>query len=323
MMLLTPQPGQRVAVVTGGWSRERDRSLATAKAVMRVLDVLGIPATSFDLADGLAALPGIGGFDAAFLAVSGRGAEDGQLQGVLETLGIPYTGSGVLASALGTHKLAAKAILRATGVLSPADCTVSTTATAREEAAEILDSFGLPLIVKEISAGGSGLLLARDEDELVHAIEASDGAPLMVEEYIPGTPAVVGVLDAVDGPAALSPLEVETPTGRYTHESKQLPGQITYHCPPRWSKTTREEVQEAAKVAHTALGCRGYSRHDFVIDRYGTAFWLGVSTLPDLTQRGDIARMAAADGITYPDLITHILASASIDRPTTTTRSAA
>ncbi|MFE6977145.1 hypothetical protein [Streptomyces sp. NPDC057682] len=317
MILLTPQPGQRVAVVTGGSSRERDSSLATGTAVMRVLDVLGIPATAFDLADGRAALPGIGGFDVAFLAVAGRGAEDGQLQGFLETLGIPYTGSGVLSSALGTNKVAAKTILRSAGIRSPEDCPVSTTATAREEAAELLGSFSLPVIVKEISAGGSGLLLARDADELVHAIGASSGTPLMVEEYIPGTPAVVGVLDGVEGPAALSPLEVVTPTGRYTHEAKQVPSQITYHCPSRWPKTTVHELQAAAEMAHTALDCRGYSRHDFVVDMSGEVLWLGVSTLPDLTQRGDIARMAAADGIAYPDLITHILASASVDRPTT------
>lgn len=156
MKLLTSRLDQHVAVVTGGWSEERDRSVASAMAVLGALQDLGISYKLIDLEEDRETLAvDLGGCDVAFLAIAGQGAEDGRLQGFLETLGIPYTGSGVLASALGMNKVVAKDIVRNTLVRTAEDCQISRAEAPAEEAAAIMNSFTFPVIVKPLSEGGS------------------------------------------------------------------------------------------------------------------------------------------------------------------------
>ncbi|MFF8432836.1 D-alanine--D-alanine ligase family protein [Streptomyces bacillaris] len=326
MNLLNVPSNQKVAVVTGGWSRERDRSLASAEAVLGALDELGLKAKTVDLeADRATLATDLGGADVALLAIAGQGAEDGVLQGFLETLGIPYTGSGVLTSALGMNKIAAKETVRPFILYMAPDCKFNPSAPVQPQVDIVEEEMPYPVIVKPLSEGGSiGVALARNRDELTAAISASDSAELMVEGYVKGVSVSVGVLDGTEGPVALSPLETEALGGSiYSSEAKQVPGQAQYHCPARLSETALNALRRVSLTAHRALGCSGFSLHDFVVDEHDHPYWLEVNTLPGLTRNGSLARMAEADGISYPQLIAHILAGASVRRPATSTRSAA
>ncbi|MFB8025996.1 MULTISPECIES: D-alanine--D-alanine ligase [unclassified Streptomyces] len=306
----------QVAVVTGGWSQERDRSLASSKAVLEALAELGIRTKTIDLeVDRETLATDLGGSDVAMLAIAGQGAEDGALQGLLETLGIPYTGSGVLASALGMNKVAAKKIISWTGVHTARDYQIAPNAPVDQVAGQIETEIGYPLIIKPLSEGGSiGLALVRERGELTAALTAGAATDLMAEQYVDGRSVSVGVLEGEEGPVALSPLETEAPGGLYDYEAKRIPGQALYHCPARLPDTVLQSLRRAAVTAHKALGCSGYSRHDFVMQDDVKPFWLEVNTLPGLTRVGNLARMADADGISYTQLIAHILSTASVRR---------
>ncbi|MFG2408774.1 D-alanine--D-alanine ligase [Streptomyces brevispora] len=325
MKILTSRPDQHVAVVTGGWSQERDRSLASATAVMGALQDLGFPYKLIDLEEDRETLAAdLGGCDVAFLAIAGQGAEDGQLQGYLETLGIPYTGSGVLASSLGMHKITAKEVV-GKAVFTALDYKISSAESVEHEVTIVEEEFNYPVIVKPLSEGGSiGLALAGSRAELTAALAAGVGTgELMVEQYVKGMSVSVGVLDGAEGPVALSPLETEAPGGIYSYEAKRVAGQTEYHCPARLPELALRDLQRSAVKAHEVLGCSGYSRHDFVVTPARDLYWLEVNTLPGLTRVGNLARMAEADGISYTQLISHILATARVGRPAVTLGSAA
>ncbi|MFF3257801.1 hypothetical protein ACFYWO_01340 [Streptomyces sp. NPDC002932] len=310
--------------MTDGGSQERDRSLASATAVMGALQDLGHSYTLIDLtADWETMAVVLGGCDVAFLAIAG-GTQGGRLQGFLEAVGIPYTGSGVLASALGMNRMAARTIVRESILLTPRDYEVRSGERAADEAAIIADLFTGPVIVKQLAGGGSTCpALASTQGEVCDAITASTGAELMVEEYIKGVSVSVGVLDGAQGPAALSPLETEAPDELSTHEVTHTVGPAHYHCPARLPEDTLQSLRMLAELAHKGIRCSGYSQHHYVVDQAGAAHWLKVNTLPGLTRTGDMARMADADGISYTQLISHILATASAGLPAATMRSAA
>ncbi|MFF3556245.1 D-alanine--D-alanine ligase [Streptomyces tsukubensis] len=307
-----------LAVITGGWSKERDRSLLSGNTVAETLTRIGIEHRMFDLADDPHTLiAGLKNSEMALLAIAGRGAEDGRLQGLLETSGVRYTGSGVFASAVGMNKTAAKELVSAQGVITPAGTPVLRGQDPGYQAEAIADGFGLPVIVKPVSEGGSvGLALARTTAELADALRAQAGAgAAMVEEYIEGRPVSVGVLEKPDGELhVLPPLETATADGIYSAAAKHQPDLTTYHCPARVSQTVRQELGDAARRAHRALHCRGYSRHDFVVSDADLPVWLEVNTLPGLSRQGNLARMAQADGFSYEQLLAHIVRTARADR---------
>jgi D-alanine-D-alanine ligase len=310
-----PQP---VAVITGGWANERDRSLLSGREVADTLTSLGLAPRVIDLEDDREILvERLHGVGLAFLAIAGRGAEDGRLQGLLETLGVPYTGSGVLASAVGMNKLAAKTIVTSAGVRVPEGCRVDHEAKVETEAARIRERLGLPVILKPVSEGGSiGLRTARTQNNVVDAILSGAGEDLMAEVYHPGRSVSVGVLVDMETDTArvLPPLEAETPDGVYSFAAKRGGADCTYYCPARVEPDTMRALQLQAVTAHRALRCHSYSRHDFIVTDSGEALWLEVNTLPGLTRTGNLARMADVAGIAYEDLIAHILRGACIDR---------
>jgi len=247
------------------------------------------------------------GASCAFLAIAGTGAEDGLLQGVLDTLGVPYTGSGVLASAVGMHKPTAKALVSAEGVpvaegeaIAPGD--VRTAAVAG-------DDLGWPVIVKPVSEGGSvGMAIAADARELA-AITSTAANELLVERLYPGQAVTVGVLEGSDGKLmVLPPLEARTPTtGFYSYEARRDPALHSYVCPADVPQQTRELLASFAEVVHEALGCSTYSRSEFMVSSDGAIVWLEVNTLPGLSPTGNMATMAAAAGIDYDQLVALIL----------------
>ncbi|MGW4757520.1 D-alanine--D-alanine ligase family protein [Streptomyces chartreusis] len=259
---------QPIAVITGGWSQERDRSLLSGRSVADALTGLGLKSTVLDLGapkgDLLAELADA---EIAFLAIAGRGAEDGRLQGLLESLGIPFTGSGVLASALGMHKPHAKQVAAAAGVRVPESVLVKAGAGPQSETARITSALGLPLIVKPVAEGGSiGVELAASKQALTAVLKSGSG-PLMAETFIAGRPVSVGVLEGRRGDLHILPaLEASTSERIYSYAAKRGSAACDYHCPARLSETILEDLRYQAGAAHQALGCWTYSRHDFVID---------------------------------------------------------
>ncbi|MER5972326.1 hypothetical protein ABT112_21730 [Streptomyces sp. NPDC002055] len=308
-----------VAVISGGWSKERDRALLSGHAVMDSLARQGVKTRWIDLKNRETLLSDLAGIGLAVLAIAGRGAEDGRLQGLLETLGIDYTGSGVLASAAGMHKVIAKTIVRAAGVQAPASTVIEPTRGAAFEADRIERLLGLPVIIKPISEGGSiGLHTAHTAHDLLQAIRAAPPGHVMAERFHPGRPVSIGILQAPSGaPHVLPALEAELPDAPdevYSYEAKRGQTTCRYHCPANLSADLEQALHRQALTAHQALGCHAYSRHDFIVADHGEVLWLEVNTLPGLSETGNLARMAAARELGYDQLIAHVVRSARTDR---------
>ncbi|UED86311.1 D-alanine--D-alanine ligase family protein [Streptomyces profundus] len=301
-----PGPG-RIAVISGGTSSERERSLLSGRTAHQSLSRQGYHTTLLDAANEdfthqlLATQP-----DVALLAIAGQRAEDGKLQGLLELLHIPYTGSGVTASAIGMHKPLAKTLIAAAGI--PTLPTIDLTSA-------IADVLPWPVMLKPRSEGGSiGITLCRNAHQLdaaLHTINPADG--WFAEPFATGTPVTCGILEINGKPTALPPLET-LPTGPgvefYDYTTKRTPGSYQYRCPATLTPATTETITTAALTAHHAIGCTGYSRSDFVVPPQGPPLWLEINTLPGLSHNGNLATMAAATGIDYDHLIRLILTTA-------------
>ncbi|GGT04462.1 D-alanine--D-alanine ligase [Planobispora rosea] len=316
-------PGQgRIGVLTGGRSRERARSLLSGTTALAALQRAGLSAVLIDTS-GPDLLERLGEIDVAFLAIAGQYAEDGKLQGLLEHLSIPYTGSGVLASALAMHKTAAKTMVAAHGVSVLPSRVIDDQAPAEVVAKDLADAIELPVIIKPISEGGSiDMRLSRSEDDLAAAVAElrTGGQALFAERFWPGPSITAAVLEDGEQLRVLPLLETR-PKGSdfYDYITKNDPAAFTNHCPAVLPAATEALVREHAQAAHRALGCAGYSRSDFVVDA-GLAgdgagdgprvWWLETNTLPGLSHAGNMATMAAADGIGYDALIAFILSTA-------------
>ncbi|WP_433259480.1 D-alanine--D-alanine ligase family protein (plasmid) [Streptosporangium sp. CA-135522] len=308
-------PGQgRIGVLTGGRSRERARSLLSGNTAHASLLRQGLSAVLIDTAE-----PGLAGklavLDVAFLAIAGQYAEDGKLQGLLEHLGLPYTGSGVLASALAMHKTAAKAMVAAHGVSVLPGRVIDGERPADVVAKDLADAIELPIIIKPVSEGGSiDMRLGRTEDDLAVAVAElrAGGQALFAERFWPGHSVTAGVLDDGAQLRVLPLLETRPKGGGfYDYPTKNDPAAFTNHCPTVLPPQTEALIRQQAQAAHRALGCSGYSRSDFVVDAAGEqVWWLETNTLPGLSATGNLATMAAADGLGYDALIAFILSTA-------------
>ncbi|MEV1005141.1 D-alanine--D-alanine ligase [Nonomuraea sp. NPDC050202] len=320
-------PGQgRIGVLTGGRSRERARSLLSGNTALAALQRLGLSAVLIDTREP-DLLDQLREIDVALLAIAGQYGEDGKLQGLLEHLAIPYTGSGVLASALAMHKTAAKTMVAAHGVSVLPGRVIDGETPAEVVAKDLAKALSLPVIIKPVSEGGSiDMRLARAEHDLADAVEElrQGGQALFAERFWPGHPVTAGVLDDGEQLRVLPLLETQPKGGDfYDYATKNNPAAFSNHCPAILPPATEALVREYAQAAHRALGCSGYSRSDFVVGAGlpgggagdGVAggpqvWWLETNTLPGLSATGNMATMAAADGIGYDALITFILSTA-------------
>jgi D-alanine-D-alanine ligase len=305
-----PPPDALIGVLTGGRSRERDRSLLSGHTAAAALTALGYQVRIIDTADP-SFRRAVQQVDVAFLAIAGRWAEDGKLQGYLDTTGVPYTGSGVLASALAMHKPAAKIIVHAAGVPVLPHHRIDPTADAEVEARQILSRLGAPVIVKPESEGGSiDIAVAHDPAELAQLLTALRGPdqPLFAEPFVRGQAVTVGVLETAGELVSLPVLATSASDGEfYDYAAKRDSTRHSYQCPADLPPETAAACAHAARHAHRALGCSGYSRSDLVIDHNGQVFWLETNTLPGLSHAGNLATMAGAAGITYDQLVARIL----------------
>lgn len=303
-------PGRGViGILTGGISNERKQSLKSGSAVTESLRRQGYQVRIFDTAEP-AFREGVRETDVAFLAIAGQYAEDGKLQGFLETLGIPYTGSGVLASALAMNKPAAKVMVRASGVPIFDDIRIDPCEDPETAAQEIVSRLGLPVILKPESEGSSiGTEIGRSEFEIAEMLKTHrrQGTRVFAEPFENAKIITVGVLELENGPMALIPLEIRTSREFFDFSAKQQADLRSFHCPAELPSEQLQALTNFSLRAHVALGCSGYSRSDFVVSKDGGIRWLELNTLPSLMQTATLARMAASIGISYDAMIRLIL----------------
>jgi len=310
-----PLPTGLIAVVTGGRSSERERSLLSGGTALASLKRQGADTVLLDAGDD--DFPErIQDADIALLAIAGQWAEDGKLQGCLDTLGVPYTGSGVTASALGMVKPLAKVVVAAAGVPVLPDVLIPAGADAATTAKSIGERLALPVILKPSSEGGSiGMRVCHDTPELEDALSEIDpqGA-WFVEPFVTGTPVTAAVLERDGVPVVLPVLEtIPTQAEFYDYASKRVDEGHEYRCPSMLPGPVITQITDAALTTHRALRCSGYSRSDFIVTPQGRVVWLEVNTLPGLSEQGNLATMARAGGIGYDHLIRLILAAARRD----------
>jgi D-alanine-D-alanine ligase len=301
--------GSKVAVLYGGLSSEREVSLKTGKACADALAAKGYDVTLVDVDQDLAAKLRAAGIQVAFNALHGRWGEDGCVQGLLESMAIPYTGSGVLASAIGMDKVVSKTVFRALG-LAVADYKVF----PRERAAAISLAdlpFGLPCVVKPAGEGSSvGVSLVKDAAALRKACTdaAAYKGDVIVERYVKGKEVQVAVLDG----KALGVIEVVPANEFYDYAAKYTAGTTQYFYPARIPPEHDRLLREKGEVAHAGLGCAGVTRTDFILTADGTAYILEVNTLPGMTATSLVPKIAKGNGISFEDLCERLLDGAAL-----------
>ena len=306
----------RVALLCGGKSAEREVSLNSGAEVLAHLDQGRFTAASYDPATDIPRLAEdaqAGRLDVAFLALHGPLGEDGTVQGLMELLGLPYTGSGLLASALAMDKEAAKTVFRGAGLPVAPDMVVT-----RAEASGEIDlarmafhTLGSPLVVKPVRLGSSvGLSIVRHEEELTAALTRvfDLGGAALLEKYLPGPEFTCGVVGSAPNLTALPIIEIIPAPGHafFDYSAKYEPGQSEEICPARVSPEITSEVQRLAANAHRALGCRTLSRSDFIFSE-GQAHLLETNTLPGLTSGSLVPKMARAFGLTFTAFLSYLL----------------
>ena len=307
----------RVAVLMGGDSAERDISLMSGQGVLQALLSKGVQAQAFDPStQDLSDLRGLG-ITHVFIALHGRHGEDGTVQGALELLGIPYTGSGVMASAIAMDKVMTKRLWRSHGLDTPASVCLSPTEQSAARIAAIPAELGLPLIVKPPREGSSiGVTkVCQASDMAAAAALATRYDPeLLCEAFIDGDEITCPVLGEGADAVALPIVRIAAPQGDYDYQNKYFTDTVKYHCPSGLPAAEEEAIQQQVLAAYRSLGCRGWGRADLMIrasDR--KAFLLEMNTSPGMTSHSLVPMSARAAGISYEDLCLRLIASASLD----------
>jgi D-alanine-D-alanine ligase len=301
--------GKKVAVLYGGRSTEREVSLNSGKGCAEALRARGHDAFLLDVDLEVAARLREARAEVAFIALHGRWGEDGAIQGLLESMGIPYTGSGVLASALGMDKILSKLLFREHGLAVIEHRVFPPQQAGRVTASEL--PFGLPVVVKPAGEGSSvGVHLVRDAAALEDACldAARFKGDVMVEPFVKGVEVNVAVLDG----KALGAIEIVPSHELYDYESKYLPGGSKHYYPARLPDPQYRSVCAAAEKAHQVLGCSGITRSDFIVTPDGTAYILEVNTLPGMTSTSLVPEIAAGNGISFAELCERLLETASL-----------
>lgn len=304
-------PG-RVAVLYGGLSAEREISILSGTGVLRALRARGVDAHGVDLAtDDFDPLTK-GRFDRAFIALHGRFGEDGAIQGALEWMGIPYTGSGVMASAVAMDKVFTKHIWESLGLPTPRYLVLDRTSALQE----VPDTLGLPLIIKpphEGSTLGVSKVEGYSDVSPAYALAAEFDETVMAEEFIVGRELTVSILGTGVRARALPIIEIVAPAGNYDYENKYFTDATRYLCPAPLDENVAKDIQELAVRAFNAIGCEGWGRVDVMLRHSdGRPFLLEVNTSPGMTGHSLVPMAARALGQSYEDLCLEILASASL-----------
>jgi D-alanine-D-alanine ligase len=302
---------KHVAVLMGGWSAEREVSLRSGKACADALTRLGYRVTPIDAGRDVAAALTAAKPDVALNVLHGRPGEDGALQGVLEVLGIPYSHSGVLASALAMHKGYAKAIFRAAGIPVADDLVASRLDAARGHL------MPPPYVIKPMAEGSSvGVFIVAEghqhPPQELYRDDWAFGDQVLIERYIPGKELTCAVL----GERPLDVIDIVAATRFYDYEAKYAAGGSKHVLPAQILPNVYQEVRRLSLAAHHALGCRGVSRADFRYDDRGTGklVCLEINTQPGMTETSLVPELAAYAGITFDELVRWMVEDASTNR---------
>jgi D-alanine-D-alanine ligase len=300
----------KVAVLYGGTSTEREVSLVSGAAVLAALQRRGIDAHGVDpRATPLAQLP-TQGFDRVWIALHGPGGEDGTVQGALEVLGLPYTGSGVLGSSLGMDKLRTKRMAAAMGVMTADSVVLRTVA----DCAAALERLGLPMIVKPATQGSSvGMTKVTSPGELEPAFRAAAAVDDVVfaEKWITGAEYTVAVLHRRVLPA----IRIEAANAFYDYEAKYKRSDTKYHCPAGLSAQAEAHMASLALATFDAVGAEGWGRADFMADHTGRPLLLEINTVPGMTDHSLVPMAARAAGLDFEELCWQVLETSFVREP--------
>ena len=299
----------KVAVLMGGPSAEREISLLSGNAVLKALRDSGVDAHAFDPAERPVAELKRDGFERVFIALHGRFGEDGTVQGALEVLGIPYTGSGVMASALAMDKWRTKLVWIAAGIPTPRYRVVD----AKTDWWAVVAELGLPLIVKPAREGSTiGITkvttVDHDELKLAFAEAAKHDTLVIVEEFIVGIELTTSILED----RALPLIRIEAPQGNYDYHHKYFSDETRYYCPSGIAEAAERAIQAQSLQAFTLIGCSGWGRLDLILKPDGSWQFLEVNTSPGMTGHSLVPMAAKQAGISFPELCVQILRGAHV-----------
>jgi D-alanine-D-alanine ligase len=301
----------RVAVLMGGRSAEREVSLMSGQGVLTALKARGVDAFSFDPSERPCDDLKREGAQRAFICLHGRYGEDGTIQGALELLDIPYTGSGVMASAIAIDKVTTKRVWSAQSIPTPAYKIVRS-ATQLKECAEL---FGLPLAVKPAREGSSlGFTKLESLDQAELAFERAAALDdVLVEQFVSGRELTVTILGTGSDARALPIIEIVAPAGEYDFQNKYYTDTTQYHCPAKLPDALAQQIAQVCVEAYRSLGCAGWGRVDVMLRASDNApFLLEVNTSPGMTSHSLVPMAAKATGMAYEDLVLHVLADARL-----------
>lgn len=300
---------RKIAVLLGGKSAEREISFKTGEAVYQALISKGYEAVKIDAAENIIADLSVHKPDLVFIALHGKYGEDGVMQGLLETLGIPYTGCGVLASALAINKIYTKKILRYENIPT-ADFMTLTQQDIYNNASSYLlalveDKLAFPLVVKAPTQGSTiGIYFVHKGDDLHSALEAASqyDSTVLLEKFIKGTEVTISVLGN-EHPLALPSLEIISKTGVYDYQAKYTVGLSEHIIPARLPAYTNQRLAELAIQTYQAIGCKGFARVDFIVDEELKPYVLEINTIPGMTETSLLPDAARAAGLEFPELV--------------------
>jgi D-alanine-D-alanine ligase len=307
---------KKIAVVMGGSSRESDVSIRSGKKVLESLKKRGFDAVELQMSQNLPFDLKKNKADIAFIALHGSGGEDGSVQGLLEVLGIPYTGSGVLSSALALNKVVSKKIWQFEKIPTPPFFEIDISKNLEEQAEEIVKTLKLPVVVKPVCEGSSiGVEIIREEKELLPVLRKSiiEFRNIFVEKFVKGKEITVGILGVGNKSRALPVLQLKSKTGTYDHKAKYTKGLTEFIIPADMPEEMLEISKGTALKAYKALYCSDFARVDMIVEE--NIPWVhDLNTIPGLTELSDLPAQAQADDISYDELILEILSYASVNK---------
>jgi len=302
----------KVGVLFGGRSAEREISLMSGKGVLQALLSRGVDAHAFDPGTQGVAELAAAKFDRVFIALHGRYGEDGTMQGLLEMLGVPYTGSGVLASAMAMDKQATKRLWMTHGLSTPRFAMLD----AGTDFAAVAAQLGLPLIVKPAREGSSiGLTKVTEASQMREAYEkaAALDNDVIAESFIDGAELTVPLVGEGAAAEALPVIRIVAPQANYDYQNKYFTDDTKYLCPSQLPDAVEREVQELAVQAYRVLGCRGWARADVMLTSDNKPYLLEMNTSPGMTGHSLVPMAARAAGISYEDFVMQVVAAAALD----------
>ncbi|HBG93684.1 MAG: D-alanine--D-alanine ligase [Nitrospirae bacterium GWF2_44_13] len=297
---------KKIGVLMGGISSEREVSLRSGSAVFNALKKLGYTAVAIDAASNICEMLKKEKIDIAFLVLHGGWGEDGSIQGLLEVMGIPYTGSDVISSAIAMNKAASKKIFLYHKIPVPPFIVLDKKAVSYQLSAI---SFEMPWVVKPAGEGSSvGVSIVRDKGQIESALKTgfSCGSEIIIEKYIEGREIHIGILND----RALGGVEVKTSLEFYSYEAKYTAGLTEYILPPQIDEAVYMKAKDIALSANRALGCLGATRVDLKIDNDGNPYVLEVNTIPGMTETSLLPKIAKEAGLDFPALVEEILKGA-------------